>query len=186
MKHQKTIDRIRAGAFTRAELIKLRVNAEASRKKGDTDAAIVIAEIDVTSPNDKTVVFMGFCPGASFDNRLDIEWKEKGICTFIFLKSEKQLDRFNDIWPGDLVILKKRHQFGKTMLLYGHGRVRGIKHDQNDNRYLDMSWSSQEQVIEVPLMGCNSTVDIKSIEQVEAEMPPAFYSWLNHPARAPH
>ena len=81
---------------------------------------------------------MGFCPGANFDNRLDIEWKEKGICTFIFLRSEQQLERFNDIWPGDLIVLKKRHQFGKTMLLYGHGRATGIKYDQdNTNGYSD-------------------------------------------------
>jgi hypothetical protein len=179
MKHQKTIDKIRRGTYTRADLIKLRANAESILKNGDADAQSVIDEIDLASPTDKTMVFMGFCPDADFDNRLDIEWKEEGICTFIFLDSEQQLGRFNDIWPGDLIVLKKRHKFGKSMLLYGHGRVTGVKHDKNSNRYLEMNWSSQEEIIEVPLMGCNSTVDVRTVEQVEAEMPEQFYIWLN-------
>lgn len=183
MKHQKTIDKIRSGTYTRSELIKLRRNAENLRENGDKDAAAVVAEIDTASPTDKAIVFMGFCPGANFDNRLDIEWKEKGICTFIFLESQQQLERFNDIWPGDLIVLKKRHQFGKTMLLYGHGRATGVKYDSENNRYLEMDWSSQEEIIEVPLMGCNSTVDVRSIERVEAEMPAEFFSWLNQPVQ---
>lgn len=178
MKHQKTIDKIRNDAYTRSELIRLRANAEALVRKGDADASAVVAEIDTATPTDKSVIFMGFCPDANLANRLDIEWKENGICTFIFLRSEQQLERFNDIWPGDLIVLKKRHQFGKTMLLYGHGRVTGIKYDQNTHRYLEMSWSTQDRVIEVPLMGCNSTVDVRTIERVEAEMPPEFFNWL--------
>jgi len=179
MKYQKIIDRIRSGKYTRSELIRFRKNAEDLQKKGDADAMTVIAEIDVASPTDKTIVFMGFCPSADFGNRLDIEWKEKGICTFAFLDSKQQLSRFNDIWPGDLVVLKKRHQFGKTMLLHGHGRATGVKYDQDHNRYLEMDWSAQDQIIEVPLMGCNSTVDVRTIERIEAEMPIEFFSWLN-------
>jgi hypothetical protein len=125
------------------------------------------------------MVFMGFCLGTTMENRLDIEWKEKGICTFIFLKSQPQLERFNDIWAGDLIILKKNQQFGKTMQLYGHGRVTNVKYDEEGNRYLEMEWSSQAEVIEVPLIGCGATVNVKSIEQVEAEMPDLFYKWLN-------
>ena len=180
MKYQKIIDQIRSGAYTRAELVKLRANVESKHKKGDADAKTIIDEIDQASPADKTMVFMGFCPSANFDNRLDVEWKEKGACTFTFLDSEQQLARFNDIWSGDLIILKKRHQFGKTMLLYGHGRVTGVKYDQDNNRYLEMNWSPQEEIIEVPLMGCNSTVDTRTIEQVETEMPAQFYTWLNY------
>jgi hypothetical protein len=47
-----------------------------------------------------------------------------------------------------------------------------------------MNWSTQDQIIEVPLMGCNSTVDVRTIEQVEAEMPVDFFSWLNQPVQA--
>ncbi|MEO5831345.1 MAG: hypothetical protein ABIQ36_12345 [Rhodanobacter sp.] len=182
MKHQKTIDNIARGIFSRSKLIKLRENALALVHRGDVDAASVIAAIDVATPTDKTIVFMGFCPGATLENRLDLDWKEKGICTFIFLQSEPQLDRFNHILAGDLVVLKKRQEFGKTMRLYGHGRVTGIKHDQDNERYLEMDWSSQDQQIEVPLMACNSTVDVRTIERVEADMPEEFFSWLNQPA----
>ena len=160
MKHQKTIDKIRNGVYTRSDLIKLRTNAEVMQKKGDADAAAVIAEIDTATPTDKSIVFMGFCPGADFNKRLDIEWKKEGICTFIFLSSEQQLDRFNDIWPGDLLVLKKRHQFGKTMLLYGHGRATGIKRNQDNTRYLEMDWSTQGRIIEVPLMGCKEVAPL--------------------------
>jgi hypothetical protein len=58
--------------------------------------------------------------------------------------------------------------------------VTGIKHDQENNRYLEMNWYPQEEVIEVPLMGCNSTVDVRTIEQVEAEMPAQFYPLAKH------
>ncbi|MCL1043711.1 hypothetical protein L2712_18965 [Shewanella marisflavi] len=64
------------------------------------------------------------------------------------------------------------------MKLYGHGRVNGIAYDEDQVRYLKMGWSNQEEIIEVPLMGCNSTVDIKTIEAVEDEMPEEFYTWL--------
>ena len=39
-------------------------------------------------------------------------------------------------------------------------------------------WPMGSSEIEVPLMGCNSTVDVKSREVVENEMPEEFYSWL--------
>lgn len=179
MKYQDVIDRIRKNNYARSELLKLRTNAKSKDDSGDSDAHMVVKEIDATTPTDTHIVFMGFCPGADFDNRLDIEWKEKGICTFIYLESEHQLERFKNIWPGDLIVLKKRHQFGKSMRLYGHGRVTAAKYDADRNRYLDMNWSIQDRVIEVPLMGCNSTVDIRTIEQVESEMPQEFYEWLH-------
>lgn len=145
---------------------------------GDFEAKLVIDEIDAAAPLDTNIVFMGFCPSADFNNRMDTAWKEKGICTFVHLDSEHQLERFNNIWTGDLIVLKKRHEFGKSMRLYGHGRVAGVKYDLKGNRYLEMNWADQDQVIEVPLMGCNSTVDVRTIEQVYAEMPKYFYDWL--------
>ena len=121
---------------------------------------------------------MGFCPGATIENRLDIEWKEKGICTFVFIESERQLEKFNDIFTGDLIVLKKIHQFGKTMQLFGHGRVKSWAYDEDGNRYLIMDWAPQDEIIEVPLMGCNSTVDIKTRDTVDSYMPTEFYEWL--------
>ncbi|MCL6272334.1 hypothetical protein M3P05_20670 [Sansalvadorimonas sp. 2012CJ34-2] len=104
--------------------------------------------------------------------------EKNNICRFDYLESKHQVERFNSICKGDRVILKKREQFGKTMKLYGHGRVTSIAYDNDNIRYLNMDWSDQDEIIEVPLMGCNSTVDTKSIEQVEDEMPEQFYNWL--------
>lgn len=178
MRYEKAIARVKGGELSRAELAKLRINAAAKYAEGDMDAKDVIDAIDNASPTDSRILFMGFCPNADFSNRLDVEWKEKGVCRFDFTESEHQLERFNTICKGDLVVLKKREKFGKTMKLYGHGRVRSVAHDENNIRYLVMDWSDQEDIIEVPLMGCNSTVDIKSIEAVEDEMPDEFYDWL--------
>ncbi len=178
MGNQEQIERIRNGTYTRTDLVKLHANAVRMRDKGAAGVDAVIAAIDTKTPLDRTMVFMGFCPGADFENRLDIEWKAKGICTFIFFSSKQQLERFNNIWPGDLIILKKRNQFGKTMLLHGHGRVTGIKHDGDGNRYLEMNWSAQEEIIEVPLMGCNSTIDIKTNRQLADGVPEEFYGWI--------
>jgi len=77
-----------------------------------------------------------------------------------------------------LVILKKREQFGKSMKLYGYGRVKSIATGTDALRYLKMKWSPQNEIIEVPLMGANSTVDIKSMAQVEEQMPKDFFKWL--------
>ena len=179
MKYQTTLDRIRGKKLSKGELRQLRENALRLHAQGDVDAQTVLDEIDLASPADKEIVFMGFCPDADSNNRLDTEWKAKGICSFQYPESEHQLARFNDIWPGDLIVLKKTQQFGKTMRLYGHGRVTGVKYAPDGVRYLEMNWSSQDSVIEVPLMGAGSTVNVKSIEQVEAEMPADFYRWLN-------
>jgi hypothetical protein len=181
MKYQKQLDKIDRREYSRAELARIRVNAEERLMGGDLDAKLVIDAIDHASPVDDFVVFMGFCPDASLANRLDIEWRRNGTCTFIFLDSLQQVARFNSIRPGDLVILKKRQDFGRTMQLFGHGRVTGIDHDASGNRFLLMTWAEQDAVIEVPLLGRNSTVDIRSIAQVDAEMPDYLYTWLNVP-----
>jgi len=178
MKYQKIIDQVKNGSMSRADLAKLKRNAEQMLAKGDKDANSVLSAINYAKPEDSYILFMGFCPGADFNERLDIEWKQKGICRFDYLESEHQLDRFNSICTGDLVALKKREKFGKTMKLYGHGRVKSVAYDENNIRYLVMEWSNQEDIIEVPLMGANSTVDIKSIEAVESEMPEEFFRWL--------
>lgn len=178
MKYEKALERIQSGTMTRADLVALRENAVAKVEAGDRDAEQVVTAIVQAKPLDSYALFMGFCPGADFNDRLDIEWKAKGICRFDYLESTQQLERFNSICVGDLVVLKKREQFGKTMKLFGHGRVKSIAYDENNIRYLVMDWSAQSEVIEVPLMGCNSTVDVRSIEAVEGEMPDEFWDWL--------
>lgn len=180
MKHQKVIDKIKGGSMSRAELAMLKRNAEEKSSKGDPDANEVLRAINNAKPSDSYILFMGFCPGADFKERLDTDWKARGICRFDYLESEHQLERFNTICSGDLVVLKKREQFGKTMKLYGHGRVKSVGYDENGIRYLEMDWSKQADVIEVPLMGCNSTVDIKALEIVEGEMPDEFWQWISN------
>jgi hypothetical protein len=162
----------------RADLARLRANSEAQLSKANPDAAQVIAAIDEATPSDREMIFMGFCPAADIANRLDIEWKARGVCTFMFWESEHQRDRFEAIRPGDLIVLKKRQQFGKTMLVSGHGRVTGVRRDEQGHRYLLMDWAAQEAVLEVPLMGCNSTIDVKKTEAVETQMPEEFFVWL--------
>lgn len=179
MRYEKVISRIHSGEMSRADLTGLRDNAIQKLAAGDVDAQAVISAINIAKPKDQYILFMGFCPGADFSERLDTEWKEKGICRFDYLESTPQLERFSRICIGDLVVLKKREQFGKTMKLYGHGRVTAVDYDDDSIRFLKVDWSSQDEVIEVPLMGCNSTVDIKNIETVESEMPAEFYRWLH-------
>ncbi|SUB58476.1 Uncharacterised protein [Phocoenobacter uteri] len=162
MKYNKTIEQIKNRKMARSELARLKVNTENIYKKGDLDAKYVINTIDSIIPTDTHIVFMEFCPNANVHNRRDIRWRSKGICEFDFFKSQKQLKKFYSVCKGDLVILKKREKFGKTMKLYGYGRVIAIAYDEYNVRYLKIQWSSQEEIIEVPLMGCNSTVDIKN------------------------
>ena len=178
MKYQKQIDNVYSGNMSRSDLVKLKTNAMTKFNDGDLDAKLVLDVINNAKPSDSYYLFMGFCPNADFENRLDTEWKEKGICRFDYLESEHQLERFNTIYAGDCVILKKREKFGKSMKLYGHGRVKSLAYDENDIRYLIMDWSDQDEIIETPLLACNSTVDIKTIEQVEDAMPDEFYKWL--------
>ena len=154
--------------MSRADITKLKANAEALVAKGDKDALIILDNINFSKPTDSRILFMGFCPDADFNQRLDLKWKQEGICRFDFLVSKPQVDRWNTLCAGDLVVLKKREKIGKTMKIHGHGRIKKIAHDNDEIRYF-----------EVPLMGCNSTVDIKTMETVEEEMPVLFWQWLN-------
>lgn len=78
MKYQKQIDKIESGSMTRAELVKLKENAENLVLKRDADAMFVLHAINEAKPADPYYVFMGFCPDANIENRLDTEWKERG------------------------------------------------------------------------------------------------------------
>lgn len=178
MKYNKILEKISNGTMSRADLQSLKLNAIDKFVNGDQDAEKVIAAISVARPVDAYILFMGFCPNADFNDRQDTEWKERGICRFDWPESGVQQDRFDSICTGDLVVLKKREKFGKTMKVYGHGRVISIAYDSDNIRYLGMNWSEQSEVQEVPLMGCNSTVDIRSMDVVEEEMPIEFWVWL--------
>jgi hypothetical protein len=178
VKYQGVIDRISSGEFTRAELRGLRDNAAAKLKAGDGDAQAVLLALDSAVAKDVYIIFMGFCPNAELVNRLDTKWREQGLCTFDFDDSDGQMQQFAQICPGDLIVLKKRQVFGKTMRLYGHGRVKSTRTGGDGRRQLVMEWASQMDVIEVPLMAANSTVNLRSMEEVERQMPELFFEWL--------
>ena len=176
----RTIQRIFDRGYSRVDLIRLRDNALAEAAKGSVLALEVIKAIDSTGvpPKDRKMAFMGFCPAGDIKNRLDVKWIAEGICEFGFFGSEHQHDRFAEIMVGDTVILKKREQFGETMRLYAYGLVAEVI---EIGARLRMDWKSSGKEIVVPLMGCNSTVDMKSIETVVRAMPKEFWEWMGEP-----
>jgi hypothetical protein len=178
VKYSQQVEKIKSGKMSRSDLVKMRVSAQRLALKGDKDAAQVIQAIDEACPSELEYVFMGFCPGADFRRRQDIQWKKEGICEFLFYESKPQANRFNKVAPGDLIILKKRQIIGKTMTLYGHGRVKAICFNDDNIKYLKMDWSKQDQIIEVPLLGANSTIDVKSASDIAKHMPDEFFDWL--------
>lgn len=176
------INRIKSGQHPRDELFAIRDRAFAYLAKGNADAQFLIDEINQTAvaPLQKAYVFMGFCPDADFRNRQDEKWMNEGFCKFDFLESEHQYRRFCKIHSGDLIILKKREKFGETMRLFGHGIVkRVIESKASEKQYLRVDWFKPDAEIEVPLMGCNSTVDVRDREVVAQTMPEQFWEWLN-------
>lgn len=175
------LDKIRRGDLSRAELVKLRDNATRLSREGNAQAKVVLDLINETAPpnTEREYVFMGFCPSADFANRQDIRWYEEGVCRFDYIESEHQLYRFCAIQPGDIIILKKREKFGETMRLFGHGRVAQIvMPEDGSTQFLRMQWLHRNDEIVTPLLGCNSTVDVRSISAVENEMPQDFWNWL--------
>jgi len=176
------LQKIKNQGYTRVELMKIRENIIRHLKESPSDerglARLEAIENTELLPAESQYVFMGFCPGATLENRQDTEWLEKGICKFDFVQSEHQLRRFLDIMPGDIVILKKREEFGKTMRIFAHGQVKAAKTSRINLPYLEMDWEKPKEFLEVPLLGCNSTVDVRSLERVESEMPPEFWEWL--------
>jgi hypothetical protein len=179
MPYERTIENIRSGQMTRGELKTVRENALAKKLAGDPHADAVLQAVDQAVAKDAGIIFMGFCPNADLANRRDIEWKANSVCTFDYYTDKVQMNTFHNICAGDLLVLKKSETFGKTMRLFGHGRVIATKDDAQGHRYLKMDWAAQDDVIEVPLMACQSTVNLRSMERVEAEMPEEFFTWLS-------
>ncbi|WP_395660115.1 hypothetical protein [Aestuariivirga sp.] len=177
-KHARMVAYINSTALSREDLSTMRLRAQEAIDGGDRGAQMVLDAVNRTAPSDRYFVFMGFCPGADFSNRLDIEWKSNSTCTFEFYESERQMKRFRSIQVGDLIILKKIQKRGKVMRLYGHGRVTALDKSEKGDRMLRMQWSPQSDEIEVQLLGCNDTVNIRDLEKVEGAMPDEFWKWL--------
>lgn len=188
MNVDRIIERIVSGQLSRSEFLNTRNNALKALARAKNDemrnaAQKVIDACDNYAPEPLSAYynFMGFCPGASFDNRQDKAWREKGICDFHFYDSEVQMEEFSKQLPGDWIIMKKIQDFGKTMKLYGFGRIKRRLLDSNKVPYFEVDWNDQDEEIEVPLLGCNATVNMRALGRVEKEMPPKFWEWLGHP-----
>ena len=175
--YSKIIHKIRNNEFSRSELALVRENASRMAQSGDENARAVLDEIATcgVTGSDRRLAFIGFCPAGDIDNRLDGRWISEGICEFDYVESQHQQQRFSEIMTGDTLILKKREQFGETMRLYSSGTVREVV---ERGRLLKVNWRTDCGEIVMPLMGCNSTVDIKSIEVVEKTVPDEFWRWL--------
>ncbi|MGJ7565260.1 hypothetical protein ACSFBM_15515 [Variovorax sp. GB1R11] len=185
MKYQRTIDQIKLGRLTRDELETMRGRAQANFEDGDNDSHLVLLALDNAVAKDSGIVFMGFCPNGDLTNRLDDEWKQSGTCTFDYDDSIDQMNLFRSICAGDLIILKKSEKFGQTMSLHGHGRVTGTDTGPDARRRLRVNWSSAGRFSsDVPMMGCQSTVNLRNMRTVEGAMPHHFFEWADLPRLA--
>ena len=180
-KFDTTIHKIQNDELTRTEMFQIRENAKALLLKGEVRAQEVIDAINLKAVPELEAyyVFMGFCPGADLENRLDDKWTEEGICEFNFIQSETQLKQFCEIHTGDTMILKKRETFGETQNLSYHGKVTGVSDSKVTGlRYLRVDWKKPSKFLIVPLMGCNATVNLRKLEVVERDLPKEFWGWL--------
>jgi hypothetical protein len=178
MKYQKQLDAIKSGEKDRAWLASIKEKAEGLVAKGDAEAKLILDAIDDAQPSDRFYVFMGFCPDANLDNRLDREWKEEGICYYEDTSQEGQMDTFCSLHIGDKIILKKQNINKQIMTLHGHGRIVGIDRS-NELPVMKMNWSDQEEIIEIPLMGMTRTVGKKTLEEIQGVVPEYFFQWLD-------
>jgi len=174
----KTILRLEPGAMTREQLANMKANILDRALIDDPLLPELLLAIEKSSTRDSRIIFMGFCPNADFARRLDLDWKSRGVCEFHFDDSEHQDRNFATIRKGELLVLKKNHVLGKSVQLYGHGRVVDICFDEEQRRYLKVDWSLDDSIIEVQLTGCTATVNIMTRSKVEAKCGADFYKWL--------
>lgn len=177
------IQKMVKGEFSRTDRVKVFKNAERALKENrDVERAkkIIHAYKSIEVPKlQAEYVFMGFCPGATLENRQDELWYTDGICMFDWVSDPIQMQRFYNIQAGDIIVTKKREKFGETMMLSGHGKVRLLEEsDITGKRYLRVDWIVPDEFLIVPLMGCHSTVNARSLEMVEDRMPEEFWEWL--------
>ncbi len=150
-------------------------------EKGNRYAAGILRALTQSAQRDGRMVFMSFCPGGVLRNRVDQDWKTWGNCTFEFDGGDGQLETFNAIVEGDLVVLKKPQRIGETMQLYGQGRVREITVLSKSGNILHMDWvQNNAYAAEVPMLGCERAVTFVETSRLVEEMPQAFWDWLRH------
>jgi hypothetical protein len=191
MSDDTVIQSIINGTMSRVQRLRIYENAKKSLAAGKNieRAERILHAIDTVSvpPLQAEYVFMGFCPGASLENRQDELWYADGICEFDWVSNPIQMRRFYDIQVGDTIITKKRERFGETMMISGHGEV--IKRETSNRtgkRYFRVNWRVPKDFLIVPLIGCNSTVNTRTLKFVEETMPPDFWEWLREGVEVPN
>jgi len=186
----KFADKVRRKECSRTHMLKLEKIAKQEIAKGSECAKDLLEAIYTTAvPKlEKEYAFIGFCPGADFNNRQDEFWVQEGICRFDFIESDRQRERFNRIGVGDTIILKKRLHIGRTMELFNYGEVLQKKDSETTGkRYLLVDWHETDKYLIVPALGSNSTVDSRKLPMVEKAMEGhAFWEWLTSGRRVPN
>lgn len=180
MKYQKKLNDIKSGKYSRAELQQIHDNAKKRIDAGDIEAAVVMTACMAAAPSDRHFIFMGFCPDGDAENSQYEEWMQKGICTYDWFEDENQTGAFENIRVNDLIILKKQNINAQKMSLHGWGRVKAYHHDKKTCHKLEMEWSPQTEVIEIPLMGVTRTVNPKALKDIEERLPEEFFAWLGN------
>jgi len=190
----QNIERIISGKCSRSEILRIRENAtniikiaidrpdkESEAKAKEANEELLACDSHMPEPSSSQYNFMGFCPGDDVKRRRDTMWREQGICYFDFEESKGQVTAFSLQVPGDWIILKKIKECDKTMSLYGFGKITKRHTDDIKFTYFDVKWNTQSEEILVPLMGCNSNINMKTLERVEKTMDKEFWIWLSHP-----
>ncbi len=180
-RHAKTVEHIKSSLLTRSEILAMERSATVLIEKGDTGAQDILDALAKVAERDRNIVFMDFCPGGVLRNRLDLDWKKWGNCTFEFQPGNDQLQTFNSIPEGALVILKKVQQVGETMRLYGHGRVNSVTHLPSSGNILHMDWlKEQKYEIEIPILGCVNSVNFVAKDSLDKRELQEFWDWLRY------
>lgn len=173
---------VRKGNHSRRDMLRMRENAKSQLERGNSAAQILIDAINQTAvPKlERQYAFLGFCPDGTLDSRLDEFWLKEGICKFTNIASKPQLKRFSSIHTGDTIILKKVLQWGVTIELFAYGEVIAVQDSSLTNLiYFYVDWHSHSEYLIVPALGSRSTVDVRTPETVENNMPKEFWAWLS-------
>ena len=173
---------VRQGRHSRSDLFRMRENAKAQFVKGNAAAQLLIDAINQTAvPKlERRYAFLGFCPDGTMDSRLDEFWLREGLCKFDNITSAPQIKRFSSIHVGDTIILKKVLKWGVTIELFAYGEVLEVQDSTLTNLiYFYVDWHTHSEYLIVPALGSRSTIDVRTLEMVEAAMPPEFWTWLS-------
>ena len=181
---ESAMARVSGGEMDRTQLLQMKTNAEARLKDNPRiDELLELISKTAVPSLEAEYVFMGYCPGADLSRRRDIEWIRDGFIDFHFIEDDIQHRRYNTIHPPDKIILKKREEIGVSMIIHAYGEVTESAISKSTGlTYHRVDWKIKDKPILVPLLGCNPTVNVRSITQVDEGMTQEFWDWLKQAA----